>query len=393
MRYTNPKVRLPTVEIHPPGLTHAFHPYAAKFHPSVPCGLLTRFARPGDKVLDPFVGSGTTLVEALAHGCYAVGVDIHPLAVLASRVKTTLLSEAERAEVLSIGKWADSLAEALDANGNRGLFPAKIDPNALPRNIPEFDNRDHWFTKTAQDDLGILRAKILKVKNLRVRDFLWLAMSVVVLRSSRQDSETRYKAIDRLYLVGSALKAFATRVATMLDGMNEFCTSVDPSLSSRVFNEDIRERGEWFSEGPFDLVITSPPYANSYDYYLYHKQRMNWIGLDFRLAKDREIGSRLEFSSHKIPIEKFFDDMTKAFANVASTLAVGGRCVVVQGDSRVAGVMYSGEDTVRRVTNNSGLIVEDVQSMDLALTSKTFNPQFAVSGKKEHVVVLRRRDM
>jgi site-specific DNA-methyltransferase (cytosine-N4-specific) len=179
----------------------------------------------------------------------------------------------------------------------------------------------------------------------------------------------------------------------MLDGMNEMYTTVSPSLSSKVFNEDIRERGEWVNEGPFDLVITSPPYANSYDYYLYHKQRMNWIGLDFRLAKDREIGSRLEFSSHKVPVEKFFDDMTRAFANVASVLARGGRCIVVQGDSRIAGVMYSGLDTVRRVTNGTGLIIEDVQSMDLALTSKAFNPQFAVRGKKEHVVVLRRRDL
>jgi site-specific DNA-methyltransferase (cytosine-N4-specific) len=370
-------------------LTHHLHPYAAKFHPSVPRALIQRFARPGDRVLDPFAGSGTTLVEALVHGCSPVGVDIHPLAVLVSRVKTTLLPTRDRNRIRKVADWSERVGRSVA--GEPHPFEASVDWRAFPRDVPEFDNRDHWFLPEAQRDLGILRAAVRAVRERRARDVLWVALSTAVMRASRQDSETRYKAVDRPYADGSALLLFAAKARGMLAALEELAGVVGTGVSCEVHHGDVRERGPWFEKGAFDLVVTSPPYANSYDYYLYHKQRMNWIGLDFRVAKDNEIGSRLEFSSQRAPIEKFFADMTDAFANVADALVPGGRCVVVQGDSRVAGVMYAGDETIRRVARRVGLAVQRVTSADQAAISRAFNPQFAVVGKREHVVVLRKK--
>src|SRR5439155_3859356 len=75
-------------------LTHNLHPYPAKFVPQIPRLLLERFCRPGSVVLDPFCGSGTAVLEAVLNDCTAIGVDLHPLAVLITRAKTTSLDHS-----------------------------------------------------------------------------------------------------------------------------------------------------------------------------------------------------------------------------------------------------------------------------------------------------------
>ena len=79
-------------------LTHGIHPYPAKFPPQIPARLIEILTRPGDVLLDPFCGSGTTLVEALRLDRSAVGTDINPIAVLVTETKTARLNgTAERA--------------------------------------------------------------------------------------------------------------------------------------------------------------------------------------------------------------------------------------------------------------------------------------------------------
>src|SRR6202049_1715353 len=77
------------------GLTHGFYKYPARFSPSFARAAIETFTKPGDLVLDPHVGGGTTRVEARATGREAVGVDISALAEFVARVKCTVFSEAE----------------------------------------------------------------------------------------------------------------------------------------------------------------------------------------------------------------------------------------------------------------------------------------------------------
>jgi DNA modification methylase len=374
--------------LHPLRLTHGYHPYPAKFHATVPCMMLLEYAKPGYNVLDPFVGCGTTLVEALVHGCTATGVDIHPLAALISEVKTTCLTKEQMEQARDVARWASSIANL--RSGQVDLFQEHHNVASLPVDIPDFDNRDHWFYPESQLDLGILRAKILTVHPRVLRNFLWIAMSSIIVRSSRQDSETRYRAVDRPYRSGYALRAFSAKLIQMLSEHAEFTSAIPAGVSVTVFNADIRH-ASFLKTGSFDLVITSPPYANSYDYYLYHKQRMNWISLDFRIAKNNEIGSRLQFSSQKAPISVFIEDMKRAFSEIARAMSPKALCIVVQGDSRVAGVMHSGADMIEDIAKSAGLLVTETSSVRQSETSKQFNPSFAVKGKREHVIVLRKQ--
>src|SRR5580698_6642803 len=77
------------------GLTHGFYKYPARFSPTFARAAIETFTRPGQLILDPHVGGGTSLVEARATGREAVGVDISPLAEFVARVKCMIFSDAE----------------------------------------------------------------------------------------------------------------------------------------------------------------------------------------------------------------------------------------------------------------------------------------------------------
>ena len=76
-------------------LTHNFHSFPAKFVPQIPKTVIEKFTKPKDLVLDPFCGSGTTLVEANLAGRDSIGLDTNPLAVLISKCKTTILKNSD----------------------------------------------------------------------------------------------------------------------------------------------------------------------------------------------------------------------------------------------------------------------------------------------------------
>src|SRR5690348_14082790 len=88
------------------GYTHTFYKYPARFSPEFARAAIETFSKPGEIVLDPFMGGGTTLIEALAAGRHAVGSDINSLACFVTRVKTHLVSAAE---CVAIGDWYKAL--------------------------------------------------------------------------------------------------------------------------------------------------------------------------------------------------------------------------------------------------------------------------------------------
>jgi hypothetical protein len=93
------------------GLTHSFYKYPARFSPVFTRAAIQAFTRPGDVVYDPFMGSGTTLVEATALGRRAVGSDINSLGVFLSRVKTTVLTHFQ---LLRVKAWVEHLIPKLN---------------------------------------------------------------------------------------------------------------------------------------------------------------------------------------------------------------------------------------------------------------------------------------
>src|SRR5690606_19395888 len=123
-------------------VTHGLHPYPAKFIPHIPRELIKAYSRPGETVWDPMCGSGTSLVEAALGGREAIGSDINPIAILASKAKTTPLTSRSRDEIRGL---------LLRIRVNSTVWPGGR-PDRRPV-IPEFHNREHWFSPRATHEL------------------------------------------------------------------------------------------------------------------------------------------------------------------------------------------------------------------------------------------------
>ncbi len=93
------------------GLTHNYYRYPARFSPVFARKIIETFSKPGDVVMDPFMGGGTTLVEAYAAGRIAIGTDLNELATYVSKVKTSILYTND---ISFIKSWADSLPDNLN---------------------------------------------------------------------------------------------------------------------------------------------------------------------------------------------------------------------------------------------------------------------------------------
>lgn len=104
------------------GLTHEFYRYPARFSPLFVRAAITFFTKPGDIILDPFMGGGTTLVEASALGRNAIGIDINNLAIFIARVKTTLLSESDFSEIIG---WSEKLISKLNLHQQKREISSK----------------------------------------------------------------------------------------------------------------------------------------------------------------------------------------------------------------------------------------------------------------------------
>ena len=126
--------------------THGFHKYPAKFIPHIPRWAIEKYLNSSKKktILDPFCGSGTTLVEGILAGHNVIGIDIDPLSALISKVKTT---RVDVYELYKISSWLTN----------------EIKKKKKGNYIPECETIGHWFTKDAINKLSIIRSLINQI--------------------------------------------------------------------------------------------------------------------------------------------------------------------------------------------------------------------------------------
>ncbi len=156
--------------------SHDLHAFAAKFPPQLPRAFIRGLTALGDVVLDPMMGSGTTVVEALLEGRRGIGLDIDPLALRLSKAKTTLLDlEILRQSGLGILKRANELL-ADEAYMDRSLL---VQFDASTKNFV-----DYWFQPQTQRELLALAIPIQEVADPSIRRFLELTFSAIIVTKS-----------------------------------------------------------------------------------------------------------------------------------------------------------------------------------------------------------------
>lgn len=367
-------------------LTHSIHPYPAKYIPQIPRSIIRELGSAGDTVLDPFCGSGTTLVEAIRLECHAVGLDANPLACLISSTKTTLLNEEETAYLQSLGREVSAVGSNYRTN-TLSLFSDQDLSAGIPY-LPTFEKADFWFKDFIIRELAFIKAKCLSIPNEKLRCIALTAFSSIIVTVSNQDSDTRYVRREKRLREGDALILFGKSLVNAAQRCFELGREVDPNLQVRIHHANILDMPEI---GQVDLVVCSPPYPNAFSYHLYHRSRMLWLDMDQSKFKSEEIGSHRKYSSksnNKATEETFRQELGCIFGWLSKKVRPGGYAAFVIGDSTLDGKTIENDQILIESAEHKGFRLELNKTRRLQDTKKSFNPAIGKI-REEHIVILR----
>ncbi|MDD5477641.1 MAG: class I SAM-dependent methyltransferase [Candidatus Omnitrophica bacterium] len=348
---------------------YSLHPYPAKFIPDIPRELIKQLGVPlGTAIFDPFCGSGTTLIEAQRSGFCSIGVDLNPIACLISRVKTRDLPKGFFDVALEVFEKA------------RDTYDIKTEIN-LP-------NVDHWFKKDVQNAINAILREINEVRNKIIQETLKFILSSIIVKVSNQESDTRYASIEKNT---SAEFVFQSFIANSLRFSKVMEKEETKTTWATVINKDICDVAPTDLSMPIGLVITSPPYPNAYEYWLYHKYRMLWLGYDPIGVKNREIGARAHFFK-KDPHTafNFKSALSKTFALLEETVISGGHVCFVVGRSKIHGQIINNGFIVECVAKDHGFFFLDKVKRNIESRRKSFNLSYAKI-RTEEILVFKRR--
>jgi DNA modification methylase len=310
---------------------HRLHPYLGKYIPQLVEIFLRKYFRAGQTVLDPFCGSGTTLVQANELGINSIGYDVSAFNIILCRVKTTKYDLIKaREEVLDIlGRV--QLATQTDGD-TRTLFDDIL--LEQERQTESNDYLKKWFAPQALNEL-------LTYRNL-IADYSYQDLLKVILsRSARSARLTTHFDLDfpkkprtepyycykHSRTCAPTTSAFQFLRRYSLDSIKRI-----EEFASKRTNASVEVNYGDSRQGDFpeiDGVITSPPYVGLIDYHEQHAYAYHLLGL--RDQRNMEIGAAANGSSQKAR-KLYQQDIANVFSRLLKRLKPGGRMIVVAGD-------------------------------------------------------------
>jgi hypothetical protein len=312
---------------------HRLHPYHGKFIPQLVEVLLDRYFTRGAHVLDPFAGSGTTLVQALESGLDATGVELAAFNCLLIGAKTA------QYDVAALGK------ELREVCAQLGTLPAKR------RYGSAYLRR--WYAHDALAELHGFRELIGEYEH---RDLLRVVLSRAArsarraahfdLEAPREPQTGEYwchKHKRTCRPVESAVGFLRRYTLDTLARVEEFDRVRDNGCTAHVLHADSRSV-EYVAT--FDGVLTSPPYPGLIDYHEQHRYAYELLGLDDR--RELELGAAAAGTS-RASLEGYRAGIAEALANAAASLAPGAPVLVVVNDRR---------ELYPEILDRAGLVLE-----------------------------------
>ena len=329
---------------------HSIHPYPAKFISDVPKYLINSLKiKENTYILDPFCGCGVTLVEAQNKKIPSIGIDLNPIACLISYVKTQ--------------KIPDSFLIASQDCIRNAKRLEKI-------HIPNIPNLNHWYKKDIQIAISSLIYNINKISDLNMSNYLKLALSSILVRVSNQESDTRYAAIEKNYKYEDVFKLFFKSCEKIC----RFCLNRDTSTEAIIINKNILDITRKDFNKKVGLVITSPPYPNAYEYWLYHKYRMWWLGFDPIAVKEKEIGARAHyFKKNHHTKEDFKNNMIYLFNLLSKIMVKNSYACFIIGRSIIHGMEVDNSVILAESAKINGYKLKYKIKRNIKKSRKSFN--------------------
>ena len=370
--------------------THGFHKYPGKFIPHIPKWAIHKYlgTSKGKSILDPFCGSGTTLVEGILAGHNVIGIDIDPLSAMISKVKTSLI---DIEEIRKIASW---LVEAIKRT-RKGVF------------IPNCETIDHWFTKDTIIKLSIIRTLIDRipkvfgndVKVIAIQDLLLVCFSSIIRRVSNADNQSQktYVSHTKIKQPEEVNALFFRQLNYFVDRAIKYSRQINANAKSKIIiSSSASSLTKELAKELIALAITSPPYIKAIDYIYNQMVELFWIGDLFEmetqskqnLKKEYYIGNKqirkIEYKDYS-PYEtitdivildqklreifnkdnknghkhayitfKYFVEMENHFCNMAKYLKKDTPYVMVVGNSSVSDVFIDTAEILMKIAERNG---------------------------------------
>lgn len=335
------------------GSTHRlFNKYPTRYIPQVPRWAILKYTSPGDIVLDPFCGSGTTLVEALLNRRNGLAIDIDPFARLLTSVKTTRYSAAD---IERIDQIVNKIKNNLTITASADVYP----------DIP---NISKWFNEQAIDRLAVLKTLIdeYAVDRIAIKNYLYIVLAAIVRRCSNAENESPKPYISTRFpkVPEDPFIVFFETESLYRSAIIEFTKDTEGfEVSNTILSSN--DARNIVLDSMVELAVTSPPYINAYDYVRILKFENMWLGLadnkELVSLRKEYIGTEISSSFYTkyqyatqsetlcsiMPaienvdrlrasmVGTYFEDMALNLIQVRDVLVPGGRYVIVVGDSTI----------------------------------------------------------
>lgn len=369
------------------------HPFPARMAPSIAFDELPMSSKPL-RVLDPMVGSGTTVVVARAQGHKAFGFDSDPLAVTLSTAWCSNV-RADTIAALAVTILADAKRRHQEFD-LRDSYPTGCDDKTK-------DFVKYWFDRKTRLQLRALADSIGVIPNLRNRTILWCGFSRLIIAKSRGASLAMDLSHSRPH------KVFDT---APIEPFEEFISAMERVIRNSPFKGASRSRPAAtikehdarklpLKDCSIDFVITSPPYLNAIDYIRCSKFTLVWMGhqvSELQQLRSNNIGSERSLpaideiqkvikaigagalhSRHNGMLQRYVKDLSLVLAEIARVLVPGGRAVFVVGDSTLDGVFIRNSEIIRLIGMKHGLHLTKKVVREL-LPSRRYLPPPSRSG-------------
>lgn len=402
--------------------THGFHTYPAMMIPQIARKLIEDYTTKDSKILfDPYMGSGTSLIEASIKGLEAIGTDLNPLARLISKAKSIKYSIKKLENEIS--KFEKNFIESNDYQNYN------ID-------IPNFTIIDTWFKEKNKIELGYIKGFIDNIKDEKSKLFFLVAFTETVRKVSltRNDEFKLYRIAEskRDEFNPETFKLMLDKLKENLVGAREYNQVKLNKKEIKIFdfNTSYGIPEDILQEESVDIVVTSPPYGDSgttVAYGQFSRLANEWLEEKEAVKVDSKLmGGKKSSEFHlfdfkpldnilmeykKIDEEKnkkralevinFYDDYLSSINNVAKVIKKGGVVAYVVGNRRVYNIELPTDEITRNFFERNGFshvqtIIRNIPNK--RMPSKT-NPSNIVGGTqvstmtKEYIVILKKEKL
>ena len=337
----------------PNSYTHGMFKYPCKFIPEIPRWAIKSFIHKDKSViLDPFSGSGTSLLEANLLGFTAFGTEIDDIARLITKVKT---------KRLTVNQF-----NALDKEFKLAIKAIKEESYGVYR--PCINNIDHWFSEKTRIELGRLKTFIDSISDQDIKDFFKVCMISIIKKVSYADDMS-----PKPYVSTKIIKKPPTVEREFTNIFNRYLQMEQELHKIKNLGATKLLEGDALNfklDTRVDMAITSPPYINAFDYGRTMRLENLWLGTltedslrakkanyvgtekintkkeekdlgvldDSKLLKKCYAGIYAQDEKRALVVKKFFEDMKINLKLVYKYLKADGKYVIVIGNSKIRNI-------------------------------------------------------